>query len=304
MQLKLLKLFFALLNALSSGYAARRAVTMFYSPRRFPPADWEEAALTSGTPAKLPFDGETLNATIWDGKGQTVLLVHGWEGRRGQLGKVALALNALGYRVVAFDGPAHGSSRKKSTTLVEFSKAVAAAAEHFGPVHTIVGHSFGAGAVGIAVRNGTIAQQIVLISCPLSLRHVVSGFAKVAGVPHQSHEKMYPIMEKLHGCTESELCFTVIGPQLRHPCLLIHDLKDRYIPATDADEVHLAIANSELVKTSGLGHMRILQDEIVVQRVIDFVSQGVNVGESRRASDVGRRRVAFTQNRLQSIPAT
>jgi pimeloyl-ACP methyl ester carboxylesterase len=273
MLLKILRLFFSVLNILSSGYAAKRAVAIFYSPRRFEMANWERNALSAGTPTTLSFDGEVLDATIWENTGPTVLLVHGWEGRRAQLGKIGLALNGLSYRVVAFDGPAHGSSNKKRTTLVEFSRAVAAAAEHFGPVHTIVGHSFGAAATGIAVRKGTVAQQIVLISCPFSLRHVVSGFARMVGVPHRSHEKMYPIMEQLHDCPESELSFATIGPDLNLPCLMIHDLKDRYVPADDADRVHLTIANSELIKTNGLGHMRILQDENVVRRVVGFVCQ-------------------------------
>jgi len=273
MQLTLFKLFFKIVNTLSSGFTAQRAVGIFYAPRRFPAANWEKSALASGTPMTMPFGDEVLEATVWEGNGPTVLLVHGWEGRRGQLGKVALALKELGHRVVAFDGPAHGSSQKKRTTLVEFAEAVASAANHFGPVHSIVGHSFGSAATAIAVRKGTNAQRVVLISCPFSLRHVVSGFARLVGIPHRSHEKMYPIMQELHGCPESELSFQAIGPDLQIPCLLIHDQKDRYIPATDSDLVLRTINDAELVKTDGLGHMRILQDKDVVQRVTAFITQ-------------------------------
>jgi len=63
------------------------------------------------------------------------------------------------------------------------------------------------------------------------------------------------------------------GPELQVPCLLIHDLKDRYIPAADSEQVKLTIAGAKLMQTTGLGHMRILQDENVVQRIVAFIQQ-------------------------------
>ena len=273
MQLKLFRLLFTLLDAISPSLAARLAVTVFYSPRRFPTAKWEKTALDMGKDNQLKFDNENLAATVWEGIGPTVLMVHGWQGRRSQLGKIAVELMEKGYRVVTFDGPAHGSSTKKRTTLVEFSEAVEHAARQFGPLHGIVGHSFGAAAAAIAMRNGVEVERAVLISCPFSLRHVVSGFARFVGLPSRSHEKMYPIMENLHRCPESQLSFESIGPDLRTPCLLIFDETDQYVPAMDGEKVSDTIRGAKLVRTKGLGHMRILQDDGVVQRVSRYISE-------------------------------
>ncbi len=273
MQFKLLRLLFRLLNAISSSVAGRLAVAVFYSPRRYPAANWERAGIALGKSDTLHFDGEKLAATGWGNEGPTVLLVHGWQGRRSQLVKIAVNLSEKGYRVVTFDGPAHGSSAKKRTTLVEFSEAVESAAKQFGPLYGIVGHSFGAAAVAIAMRKGVRAERAVLISCPFSLRHVVSGFAKVVGLPSKSHEKMYPLMERLHRCPESELSFETIGPDLEAKCLLIHDETDQYIPLKDGEMVSLTIDGAQIVRTRGLGHMRILQDDGVVARVSQFVCE-------------------------------
>ncbi|CAE6867167.1 hypothetical protein R75461_08349 [Paraburkholderia nemoris] len=273
MQLKLFRILFRLLDVISSSLAARLAVAVFYAPRKFPAAKWETAGIALGKDDVLHFDEERLAATVWGGDGPTVLLVHGWQGRRSQLAKIAMDLSEKGHRVVTFDGPAHGSSAKKRTTLVEFSEAVQSAAKQFGPLHAIVGHSFGAAAVAIALRKGVRAERAVLISCPFSLRHVVSGFAKFVGLPSRSHEKMYPLMEQLHRCPEEQLSFETIGPDLATPCLLIHDATDQYIPLTDGEMVSLTIEGAELVCTKGLGHMRILQDDGVVARVSQFVSE-------------------------------
>lgn len=273
MQLKFFRLLFRLLDAISPKLAARLAVAVFYAPRKFPAANWEKTGIAQGKQDNLLFDGEQLAATVWEGEGPTVLLVHGWQGRRSQLAKIALDLRAKGYRVVTFDGPAHGSSAKRRTTLVEFSEAVANAAKQFGPVYAIVGHSFGAAAAAIALRKGVQAQCAVLISCPFSLRHVVGGFARVVGLPSRSHEKMYPLMQRLHRCAEDQLSFENIGPDLRAPCLLIHDVTDQYIPFKDGEMVRDTIEGAELVRTKGLGHMRILQDEGVVERVSRFIAE-------------------------------
>jgi pimeloyl-ACP methyl ester carboxylesterase len=273
MQLKLFRLLFGLLNAIAPGLAARLAVAVFYAPRKFAAAKWERTGIALGRQEKLHFDNEQLTATVWGSEGPAVLLVHGWQGRRGQLAKIAIDLSAKGYRVIAFDGPAHGSSSKKRTTLVEFSEAVESAAQQFGPLHAIVGHSFGAAAAAIAMRRGVQVQRAVLISCPFSLRHVVSGFAKIVGLPSRSHEKMYPLMERLHRCAEEQLSFENIGPDLHTPCLLIHDTADKYIALKDGEMVLLTIAGAELVRTKGLGHMRILQDEKVVERVSQFLGE-------------------------------
>jgi len=272
MQLSVLRWFFKWLGTLSPALGARAGVRVFYKPRRFPTPNWEKAAAEASHPARLGWkNGQQLAARTWGSDGPTVLLVHGWEGRATQLGKIAVALSVRGYRVVAFDGPAHGQPQQERTTLVEFADAVKRAVDQFGPIDAIVGHSFGAAASCIAVQKGAAVKRLVLISCPFSIRNVVSRFAQFLSIPDRAHEKMYPIMERLHACSEHDLSFVTIGPELQLPCLLIHDTDDKYVPLSDGHAVAERIAGAKLVETSGLGHLRILQDGSVVARVCGYL---------------------------------
>jgi len=280
MQLKVLRTFFRYMGAVWPALAGRAAVRVFYKPRRLPAPNWEKAAAANSTSVPLRWKGGELAARVW-GEGPTVLLVHGWEGRSTQLAKFALALVDDGYRVVTFDGPAHGAARQERTTLVEFADVVASAVEQFGPVDALVGHSFGAAAACIALQNGAQAGRLVLISCPFSIRNVVSRFAQFLSLPSAAHEKMYPIMDRLHGCTEQALSFSSIGPALSLPTLMVHDTDDKYVPFSDGQAVAQRIRGARLVKTSGLGHLRILQDASVVRLVADFV------GLARREAECG-----------------
>ena len=57
---------------------------------------------------------------------------------------------------------------------------------------------------------------------------------------------------------------------------LIHDATDQYIPLEDGEMVSLTIKGAQIVRTKGLGHMRILQDDGVVERVSRFVCEPAN----------------------------
>src|SRR5258706_2547887 len=74
-----------------------------------------------------------IAAWAW-GAGPTVLLVHGWNGAAAQLAPFVAPLVAAGYRVVAFDQPAHGRSRGRSATIVDMADALRAVADEVGPV--------------------------------------------------------------------------------------------------------------------------------------------------------------------------
>src|SRR6185295_1815526 len=100
--------------------AERWAARQFFTPRRTRLGD--RSALMSAR--RIRIDGRELAAWRW-GDGPAVLLVHGWEGHAGQLAAFVEPLLARGLSAVAFDAPAHGSSRGDHVTLFDFADAVA-----------------------------------------------------------------------------------------------------------------------------------------------------------------------------------
>jgi pimeloyl-ACP methyl ester carboxylesterase len=272
LQLKLLRTMFSVWGRVMPTRAAMKAVTVFYSPRRFPAARWEGAVMKRGQASTLSWRDDTLQVTTWGTAGPQVLLVHGWEGRASQLGKFVDPLLTQGCSVIAFDGPAHGASRLQRTTLPDFADAVRAVVGKIGPVHGIIAHSFGAAAAAIAVQHGARADRLVLISPPFCIRNVVSRFARFLGIPSVAHERMYPVMERLHGCTEHDLSFERIGRMINKPALVIHDTSDVYVPASDGRAVCEILNHAQLWLTDGLGHNRIVSDDSVVRKSVDFMT--------------------------------
>lgn len=69
------------------------------------------------------------------------------------MGRMVGPLVSAGFKVVAFDAPAHGESSGRTTDLVESASAIAAVAAHTGPLHAVLAHSFGASMALYAQRD-------------------------------------------------------------------------------------------------------------------------------------------------------
>mgnify|MGYP000595598652 CR=1 FL=1 len=61
-----------------------------------------------------------------------------------------------GYRVIAFDGPAHGKSSGKQASLLKFKDALLAIVQQYGTPSIAIGHSLGAMAIMLACSEVNI----------------------------------------------------------------------------------------------------------------------------------------------------
>ncbi|MGV9195387.1 alpha/beta hydrolase [Microbacterium sp. MC2] len=125
----------------------------------------------------------------WGDGDRTVVLIHGWNGRASQFATLARELVAEGYRVVAFDAPAHGASSGRHTYIHDWTARLSV--EH------------------AALPPGTAV-------------------------------------------------------------LVIHDEDDRMMPFGEAERIVAAHPAARMLRTRGLGHNRILRDDILLDAVIGF----------------------------------
>ena len=67
---------------------------------------------------------------------------------------------------------------------------------------------------------------------------------------------------------------------LQVPALIVHDRDDREVPFHDAERLTARWPGAHFYPTEGLGHRRILKDDDVIRRAVEFVA---NVALSARA---------------------
>jgi pimeloyl-ACP methyl ester carboxylesterase len=265
-----LRAVFRTVGSVAPELAARWAETVFCTPPRHPPRDADEAFLATGRGFTVPSQGEELAAWEW-GEGRTVILAHGWGSRAGRLRVMGQALVEQGFRVVAYDAPAHGRSTGRRSSLVEFARALRAVADAVGPVYGLVGHSLGGAAGVLALRDGLTAERVVLIAAPADVTRFTTAFAHQLRLPPRVSEAMQRNLELRLRARWSELHLPTIARGLRAMALVVHDRDDHDVPFGHAEAIVAAWPGARLLATTGLGHRAVLRDPGVVEATGTFL---------------------------------
>jgi pimeloyl-ACP methyl ester carboxylesterase len=217
-------------------------------------------------------------AECW-GAGPVVYMLHGWGGHRGQFGAFVEPLTSAGFQVVAVDVPGHGESGpgaygRGRGLLPDFTAALHAAIDYYGPPHGIVAHSLGASAAAVAVLDGLAPGRLVLIA---PLANVTSGidiFARMAGIGPEVRGRMPRRIERL--VRKPLGYFDIVTRSAERdelpPTLIIHDTADKAVPFDTGVLVTAAWPGARLERTDGLGHRRILVDPRVTGTVAAFMA--------------------------------
>jgi pimeloyl-ACP methyl ester carboxylesterase len=258
------------LGPVAPGVAARWAESIFCTPPRHQPRAGDEAFLETGRRFSVVSETQELAAWEW-GRGPTIILVHGWGSRAGRFSGMARALAEAGFRVVAYDGPAHGRSTGRLASLPEFARALGAVTRSVGPVHGLVGHSLGGAAVTLALRDGLDAQRVVLLSTPADVIPFTTAFADHFRLSPGTRVALQRNLESRLKVRWDELHLPTIARSLRASALLLHDREDDDVPYSQAEKIAQAWPGARLVPTTGLGHRAIMRDPAVVRRTVGFL---------------------------------
>lgn len=219
--------------------------------------------------------GRRIQCYAW-GKGPVIIVVHGWAGRAAQFRKIIEAFNDAGYRVVGFDGPAHGRSEGKKTNILEFEETLKELYASVGTPEGLVAHSFGGGAVLHAAMNGLPVKRLVNIASPAIGDEIINTYLRAVHGSRQTGEFFKRWMLKTYGKPFDHFTSMYFVQHLpaHVDLLLIHDTDDTEVILRHATELKKVYPSTHLLITEGLGHTRILKDENVASACVTFVQSG------------------------------
>ena len=263
-----------LLQAVAPDAAAMAASHLFFRTRRIRFDEAARALFDRAAPLLVPFGEQRLAAWSW-GSGPTVVLSHGWNGNAAQLAAFVEPLLERGYRVVTFDHVGHGSSTGDSTSFPEMARATAAVVRAAGGAEAVIAHSLGAAALTLALHDREIdVSRVVLIGAPSSPLPWLGALGETLGLAGPVLARTKARIEHRAGRTLEELDVTALARGVDGvEALLMHDTRDRHVPVRSSRLIHHAWRESLLVTTRGLGHIRILKDEVVVSEAVGFVTR-------------------------------
>ena len=267
---------FAASHLLFPELAGAWAERLFLTPPRARNAAASAFDLIDARSTFLEHKGRHIAMWTWGARSKeapAVLLAHGWGGNAAQMRAFAFPLLQAGYRVIAYDQPAHGVSEGKLTGLPDFADVLGAVADYHGGIEAVIAHSLGGAAAALSLSWSRVAfKKIVLISPPSDLIGYSRRFARWYWMPEAVREAMQNAIEERYGVRWEDLEVRRVAPRLGARALVIHDRDDRMMPWTHGAKVAESWPGAQLMLTDGLGHGRILRDERVTRAAADFLA--------------------------------
>jgi len=179
-----------------------------------------------------------------------------------------------GYRVVAYDQPAHGESEGKLTNLLEIAPTMDLIARQEGPFHAVLAHSFGTliASYALTERKFPPPARLVYFGAFNRLLDSLPRFQVQARLPDNVMEGfralLYSNFERgvLEAITNESL-----APRIDIPALMFHDAADNVTPVEDSRAIARVWKQARFIETDGLGHRGSLQSKEIHEQVVRFL---------------------------------
>lgn len=262
-----------ILQKIAPPLALRFALKLFFTPLKFkiPERERSKHELAKRSNRSLT-SGSNYEAFEWgDSTNETIILVHGWSGRATQFFALIDALLISNYHIVSFNAPAHGQSKEKKTSLLEFTECIEDLNQEFGPIHKGIGHSLGGGALFIALSRGLALHQIISLGSPSSIKEVISDFCEKAHANKKIKEGINAHIELMFSIKTDEISNDYLARKFKPKGMVIHDKEDVDVPIRHAHSLHSAWPESEIIISKGNGHRRILNDKAIIEKIMAFI---------------------------------
>lgn len=273
--MKLIRWGYPKVEAICPPLAYRFFATLFFTPLKYQATEKERKAETFGEKFSVTAAGKKIQCYRWGNSDKSVVVVHGWAGRATQFRRFVKPFINAGYQVIGFDGPAHGQSEGKRTTIVEFEETLKKVYEKIGMPEAIIAHSFGGGAVLFAAKNGLPVKKIINIASPTIGDKIIDTYLKAIGGSEKTKAFFKKFIQQKYGKPFEEFTASHIIKQIIQPVevLLVHDEDDKEVSMEHPLELLRQYPSARLLKTKGLGHTRILKDDRVINEIVTFVQQ-------------------------------
>ena len=275
--LRLIRFIYNTAGRLFPVYFGNRAYDQWFTTFRHKTPPFEKRALETAHEESILVNGMSVAVYIWQHEtvkqDKTCLFIHGWTGRGSQVAYYIEELNALGYRVISFDGIAHGKTAGTQTSAFEMTDTVLALNNHYGKFDAAITHSFGGMILAYAMSLGFKTDYAAMICPPTGFPIILKNFQRILDLPDSVMQVVIRKSFATHGQNIRDAVNTLNNVKnLECKGLVIHDEDDIDISWHSGEEIADAWPGAKFIKTTGLGHRRIIRDEKVISSIIEFMN--------------------------------
>jgi pimeloyl-ACP methyl ester carboxylesterase len=262
--------YFNTLSFISGPYTAKRAFRTFCKVRKGRVLPGQVSFLEGAKHQKESIAGFEVQTYRWEGKGSTVLLVHGWESNTHTWHKLIGHLKENDFNIVAFDAPGHGYSEGSYLHVPLYSECLYHMIKQYNPQH-LVAHSVGGltAIYTLARHQETSVKKLVTIGAPSEFYEIMAHYRQLLKLNGLVMQALDDYVKKRFGFRIREFSGSHFAGSLQQKGLLIHDRLDTVAPYHASEQVHSKWTNSVLVSTRGFGHS--MHQDSVNKQIVDFL---------------------------------
>ena len=173
----------------------------------------------------------------------------------------------------AFDGPGHGRSGHSFTNVYDFGDCLKTLIQQLGEVDVMLAHSFGVAATLFMLgANQNLSPEKIVCYSPMSHMKIhLSIFQTLSGSTNATMRQIESKIQRRLGAFVPD--WHVLGVPEKLPCkgIVFHDTSDPIVPFYWGIALAASWSNANFVPTNKLGHNRILQDQAVIEKTVQFL---------------------------------
>jgi pimeloyl-ACP methyl ester carboxylesterase len=262
--------YFNILSIFSKQVVAHKAYTLFCTPRKGRILPMQVQFLKEAKKEVVAVGDMNVQTYSWEGEKETILLLHGWESNSFRWRNLIGYLKREGFRVIAFDAPAHGDSSGSLFNVIRYTECTQTIVSRYNPDY-IIGHSVGG---MTAVYHQYLfpvnsLKKIISIGAPSEFSDVMKRYQELLGFNDKVLNALDAYYKKHFGFGIDDFSNAKYAKSITIPGLLIHDELDLVAPFWASEKVHGQWKNSRLIRTQGLGHS--MHQEQVNEQIINFL---------------------------------
>ncbi|WP_242119673.1 alpha/beta fold hydrolase [Aestuariivivens sediminicola] len=263
-----------LLVYVSPKRAAFLAIRLFSKPRKGKHTEEATDFLNTAFQEEVFLKDRSIMTYRWPGKGETILLVHGWESNAFRWKSLIDSLKLKNFNIVAIDAPAHGKSTDKSFHIIDYAEYIHLVSRKF-KTQTIISHSFGGLATICFQYKYRLPElkKIVLLGAPSNLKDVMKRYTKLMSYNSKVIKAINAFYLNQYGHLPEYYNVAKFTQDLNSSGLIIHDLTDPIVPYQDALDYKRHFTNAKVISTKNLDHS--LKSREVEEHILEFVTNQI-----------------------------
>lgn len=275
--MKVLRFYFHRVSPLTPRMASRLFWHLFTKPRprRFSSVD-ESFYKTAKSKSYTSEQYDTPYTVHERGSGpKKVLILHGWEGRSSDFGKLISNLEEE-MTVYTVDFPGHGKSPKSRAHLPIFMDVIKSVLDQFEKIEAVMGHSLGAASLAMTFGKydftSKVNKLIFLGLHPEPSQYFIQ-YKSATKVNEKVFKRSVNLAERKTGVELLNYsCYNFLDKYRKYQMYFVHDEKDKIINVKRIEELATHLNNSIIFKGDHGGHFRHYKhDEVIteIRRIIN-----------------------------------